>query len=130
MRNNNERLCKKFYIFNLALKIAQLFLRVALSGSPSFCPISRDEGPDTDPVGSFHVWPYGSGYLKLFSSSTKSKPESTNSSLKYWFIESILCLIQYLIYKYIQGKKFRILTPVTQNNKCGPFILKDFCVLF
>ena len=45
--------------------------------------------PDPDPT-------CNNGYLKLFSSLTKYKTESTNSSLKFWFIKSNF----YQIFKY------------------------------
>ena len=47
---------------------------------------------DPDPI-------CNSGYKKLFSSSIKNKPESTNSSLMLWFIKSNF-MPAYLIYKY------------------------------
>jgi len=31
------------------------------------------------------------GYIKSFSSSTKYKPDSTNSSIKLWFINLFIC---------------------------------------
>ena len=73
----------------------------------------RDEDPD--PVGSVDFMPAGSGsftfftgsgctcnngYKISFSSWTKYKPKSTNSSLKWWYIRSNF-MPTYLKYKYI-----------------------------
>ena len=50
-------------------------------------------GPDPDPT-------YNNVCIKLFSSWTKYKPESTNSSIKWWVIISNF-MPTYLKYKYI-----------------------------
>ena len=47
------------------------------------------------------------GFIKLFSSWTKYKPESTNSSLKWWFTRSNF-MPTYLKYKYMFFSSFRI----------------------
>jgi len=87
--------------------------------------ICRDENPDR--VGSVDFCPTGSrsetdltcnnGYIKLFSSWTKYKPDSTNSSLKWWFIRSNF-MPTYSKYKFI----FCLIT----NLRSDPEPVPDF----
>jgi len=56
-------------------------------------PVLFSTDPDPDPT-------FNNGFIKLFSSSTKYKPESTNSSIKWWFKISNF-MPTYLKYKYI-----------------------------
>ena len=79
--------------------------------------ICRDEDPDSEPVGSADFWPVApdpdpktfstdpdptciNGFINLFLSWTKYKPESTNSSIKWWFKISNF-MPTYLKHKYI-----------------------------
>ena len=71
---------------------------------PDACPLCSAMNPPrglSQGWGSF--WPLFSpdptcnnGYIRLLSSWTKYKPESTNSSLKWWFIR-----LNFMNYKYI-----------------------------
>ena len=85
--------CPPTYLKNAFFTGMRIRIRsdALIFGPPDPVLFSTDSDPDPT---------CNNGFIKLFSSWTKCKPESTNSSVKWWFIISNF-MPTYLKYKYI-----------------------------